>query len=97
MLRYNRINLILDHVQDPSVTFDNHLDGLEREILVHEKPHSWNVHDENNMERTLEVDFAKYGVMVTERTGQRIEDITAFLFYVSVEAIEEQHERNKKQ
>lgn len=42
------------------------------------------------MERQLEVDFAKFGLMVCQHSKTRLEDKTAFMFYAEVELILEQ-------
>ena len=50
--------------------------------------------EENNMERVLEVDFNKFAIQVTELSNQRLEDMTTFRFYATVEYLKE---KNKKQ
>jgi hypothetical protein len=66
---------------------------IEKDILHYERPNTWNVHEEGNMERSLEVDFHKFGVAVTEQTGMDLNKISTFTFYASVEHLKE---KNKK-
>jgi len=63
---------------------------LEKEILSHNKPNSWNIHDENNLERQIEVDFAKYSISVANHSGMNVNDLDVFTFYAIVEKIEDE-------
>ena len=62
---------------------------VEKEMLEHQKPNVWNVYHENNLERTLEVDFTKYAISVKEHVDFDLEKCTTFNFYTSVEYITE--------
>ena len=66
---------------------------IEKEILEIDKPNIWNVWQDNNMERILEVDFQKFGIAVTELSGQSLTDITTFTFYATVEHLKEKHQQ----
>lgn len=68
--------------------------SVEHGILQYDKPNIWNVWKEENMERVLEVDFQKFAISVTEVSNQRIEDITTFTFYATVEHLKEKYKRN---
>lgn len=63
---------------------------LEKEILMQNKPNSWNIHDEVNLERLIEVDFAKYSISVSKHSGIDIDKVDVFTFYASVEQIEQE-------
>lgn len=82
-----------DIIKNPEVDKTDHLNKVEREILNHEKPKNWNVHDQNqdNMERTLEVDFHEYAIAVFSETGQDLESATVFVFYSTVGMLEKKH------
>ena len=68
---------------------------LEKEILLQNKPNSWNIHDEVNLERIIEVDFAKYSITVSKHSGIDIDKVDVFTFYASVEQIENEFKPNK--
>lgn len=85
---------MLDLIIEKKVSIKDEVFEVEKEILENDKPHVWNVHIENNMERVLEVDFNKFAIQVTELSNQRLEDMTTFRFYATVEYLKE---KNKKQ
>lgn len=91
-LRYKRINAILDWVIDGAITDDAPTFEIEKEILEGDKPHSWNVWHDDNMETVSEVDFHKFALAVTKHTGQKLKNMSAFTFYASVALVEEQHQ-----
>jgi hypothetical protein len=74
---------------------NQNLYDLEKEILENDKPNIWNVWKDDNMERILEVDFQKFGIAVTELTGQNLQEISTFTFYSTVEHLKEKHSKNK--
>ena len=80
-------------IEDDEDGFKDEIFDLEKNILRHNRPNTWNVHEEGNMERTLEVDFQKFGVAVTELTGMDLNTVSTFTFYASVEHLKE---KNKK-
>lgn len=88
VLKYKLANIKLDEIIE-----QKELDkkSLQKEILEHEKPNSWNVWDKQNMERVMEVDFQKFGSIITEKSGQPLKDMTTFTFYVNVELIKERN------
>lgn len=94
-LRFNRSNAILDKIIDERPGIDQQIFGLEREILEMDKPNVWNVWSENNMDRMMEVDFAKFGIAVSRETKQDLENMTIFKFYTAVELLEEEKPQNK--
>ena len=65
--------------------------NTEREILNHETPNNWNVNVEENMERTLEVDFHEFALAVISETGQDLSATSAFVFYSTVGMLEKKH------
>lgn len=87
-LRFKLANIKLDEIIE-NKTIEK--DTLEKEILEHEKPNSWNVWDKENMERTMEVDFQKFGSIIIEKSGQALSEMTTFTFYVNVELIKERN------
>lgn len=93
VLRAKRVNYLLDLIIEKKVSIKEEVFEVEKEILENDKPHVWNVHIENNMERVLEVDFNKFAIQVTELSNQRLEDMTTFRFYATVEYLKE---KNKK-
>lgn len=93
-LRYNRANLLLDKIIEPSPNIDQMVYGIEKEILEGDKPNSWNIHDENNMERIVEVDSRKYALTVAEMSNQDLKTITVFDFYATVDLLKEKHTKN---
>lgn len=86
---------MLDTIIETDQPDNEGLYKTEKEILEHDKPNVWNVWKENNMERVLEVDFQKFAISVTEISNQRIEDITTFTFYATVEHLKEKHKKQK--
>lgn len=92
-LRYKRMNILLDAVIDQKEAESKDLFIVEKEILEHDKPNVWNVWKDENMERTLEVDFQKFGIAVTERSGQKLSETTTFEFYATVEHLKEKHKK----
>lgn len=93
-LRKKRIDTLLDVVIDDGRNYDETLFKVEKEILEHDKPNIWNIYHEENMERALEVDFQKFGIAVTNMTGQKLEETTTMTFFASVEHLEEKHKNN---
>jgi len=69
--------------------------GIEKELLGRNTPNIWNVHNEDNMERLLEVDFQKFAISVTELTGQDLTNVSTFAFYASVEHLKEKFKKRK--
>lgn len=94
-LRVKRINSQLDSIINPEVSQEENTFSIEREILEHDKPNIWNVHKKGNMERVLEVDFQKFGISVTQQTGTKLEEMSTFKFYASVEFLTEKNSKNK--
>lgn len=90
-LRVKRVMSLLDTIIDPKGNHQETTFNIEKEILERDKPKIWNVWTPNNMEKVLEVDFAKFGVAVTGQTGQKLSEITTFEFYASVEYLKEKH------
>lgn len=75
--------------QDEIEDFKDDLYKIEKDILHYDKPKTWNVHEERNMERILEVDFHKFAVQVQEHTGIDISTTSTFTFYAGVEHLKE--------
>lgn len=96
-LRVKRADILLDKIinSKEDKDFDDTLFGVEKEILENDRPNVWNIWKENNMERVLEVDFQKFGISVTEQTGQKLEEVSTFTFYATVEHLKEKHKSNK--
>lgn len=87
---------MLDVIIDNGRNYEETLFNVEKEILEHDTPNVWNIYREENMERALEVDFQKFGIAVTNMTGQKLEEITTMTFFASVEHLEEKHNNNGK-
>lgn len=94
-LRKKRIDAMLDKIILKTDSVNQNLYDLEKEILENDKPNIWNVWKDDNMERILEVDFQKFGIAVTELTGQNLQEISTFTFYATVEHLKEKHSKNK--
>ena len=94
-LRYSRTNLLLDKVIENPLGIDKQIFDVEKEILEKDKPNVWNVWQENNMERALEVDFRKYGIIVGRMSNQDLTNMSTFDFYTTVELLKEEHSKNK--
>lgn len=92
-LRFNRCNIMLDKIIENKESLDKHLYDVEKEILEQDKPNIWNVWEDNNMERILEVDFRKYGLTIAQMSGQVLHDMTVFDFYTTVELLKEKHKK----
>lgn len=75
--------------------FDEKIYQVEKEILQVDRPQTWNVYDDDNMERTMEVDFQKFAVQVQELTGMEIKETTVFTFYAAVEHLKEKQKKQK--
>ena len=95
-LRVKRIGIMCDNIIDSEEPDNEGLYKTEWEILQHDKPNVWNVWMKGNMERALEVDFQKFAISVTEVSNQRIEDISTFTFYATVEHLKEKYRKNNK-
>lgn len=96
VLRFKRMNALLDSVIEMNFDEDNEkLFKIEKDILETDKPNVWNVWIQGNMERSLEVDFRKFAISVTEKTGQNIENLSTFTFYSSVEFLTDQNKPKK--
>ena len=93
-LRVKRANTLLDYIITGK-NQDKEVYEIEKEILEHDKPNIWNVWVENNMERTLEVDFHKFGIAVTKMSGQKLNEITTFTFYATVEQLRDEQKQRK--
>lgn len=93
-LRVQRINALFDSVIEDKDNAEQ-VFNIEKEILEDDKPNIWNVWQDNNMERVLEVDFQKFAISVTKMSGQNINDITTFTFYATVEQLKEENKKNK--
>lgn len=57
---------------------------LKKQLLETVKPNVWNVNIENNIEKTIEVDFKVYAFYVTDHLKLDLKNITVFDFYASV-------------
>ena len=79
-MRARKIDLLCESVIKPNPNQSFHIEDIEREILNHEKPNDWNVHNEENMERKLEVDFYKYAALIKSETGLNLKETMAFEF-----------------
>lgn len=92
ILRVKRMNAMLDGLIE-SKDNEKHIFDIEKDILKEDKPNVWNIHQEDNMERTLEVDFHKFAIAVTEKTGQKISEIMTFTFYATVEYLTDKNRK----
>ena len=90
--RVKRVNILLDSIIEKK-DVEKNLYNIEKEILEDDKPNSWNVWNEDNMEKTLEVDFRKFGIAVTKQSGQVLSKITTFTFYATVDLLKEQKQK----
>ena len=66
---------------------------VEKEILERDKPNVWNIWEENNMERVLEVDFQKFVLEIASHSNMEVSKITTFIFYAEVERLKEKHKK----
>jgi hypothetical protein len=94
-LRVSRVNAMLDMIINNDDSYSERVFEIEKEILEDDKPNIWNVWQDNNMERVLEVDFQKFGISVMELSGQNLTEITTFTFYATVEHLKEKFKKNK--
>lgn len=95
-LRINRMNIILDAIINQQKDIDkDSVYKVEKEILQNDKPNSWNIHQEENMEKVMEVDFHKFAVEVAKEKGLSIEDVSTFTFYASYESLMEKNLKTK--
>lgn len=92
-LRIKRVNAMLESIINPGDKHKREIFNVEKQILERDKPKIWNVWKPENMERILEVDFAKFGIAVTENTGQKLSETTTFEFYATVEHLKEKHSK----
>lgn len=83
---------MLDQIIESHVDRSDNLFQIEKDILETDKPNIWNIWKEGNMEKMLEVDFRKFviAVMSAAPTGEKVEEITTFTFYSTVEQLSEQ-------
>ena len=91
-MRYKRMNLLLDGIIEKRDVADQ-LFKIEKDILMNDTPNVWNIWKEENVERSLEVDFQKFGIAVTGHTGQQLADISTFTFYATVEHLKEKFKK----
>ena len=94
-LRYKRAQLMLDGIIEIPEDYEQKKFEVEKEILEHDLPNVWNVWEKQNMERTLEVDFHKFAIAVTELSNQDLKNISTFTFYATVEHLKEKHAKQK--
>jgi len=92
ILRIQRLNALLDDVIESKEDTER-LFKIEKEILQNDKPNNWNIWKKNNMERVLEVDFMKFGISVTRKTGTKLTDMMTFEFYATVELLKEESKK----
>lgn len=83
------MNILLDSIINNDQDYEKPLFSVEKEILEHDKPNSWNVWNDENMEKTLELDFHKFGISVTKQSGQTLSKISTFTFYATVDLLKE--------
>ena len=76
---------------EETADFTDQIYDLEKEILEGNKPHVWNVHVEGNMERTLEVDFRKFGTSVADLSGIDLDSTSTFAFYAAIDYLKDKH------
>lgn len=98
-LRVRKMNVILDAIIQEKDSIDkDSIFNIEKEILQHDRPNIWNIHQEENMERTMEVDFHKFAVDVAKEKGLAIEEVSTFTFYASYESLLDRNKpKGKKQ
>jgi hypothetical protein len=92
-LRVKRMNAMLDRIIEGDERHDQNIFEAEKELLERDRPKVWNIWKDGNMERTLEVDFQKFGVAVTENTNQDLETISTFTFYATVEHLKDKYKK----
>ena len=93
-LRIKRLNVVLDGIIEGEEGHEKELFNIEKQLLEQDKPNVWNVWNENNMERQLEVDFRKFALATTEGSNIQLENLTTFTFYANVERLKEKHGKN---
>lgn len=95
ILRVKRMDAILDNIMGLKHDNDDNIYNIEKDILMHDKPNIWNIHQPDNMEKVLEVDFQKYAISVIEQTGQKLTDVTIMEFYASVSHLKDKFSDGK--
>ncbi len=80
----------LDSIINPTKNYDEEVYIIEKELLQMDKPNVWNIYTPGNMERSLEVDFQKFALSVTEDMGSDLTGVSTFSFYAKVELLKEQ-------
>ena len=95
LLRLKLVNITLDNIiaKKNDKQLVDELYSVEKEMLLKHKPNSWNVHDENNLEKSMEVDFRMFVISVSEHLKIDVLSMTAFDFYAAVEYL---NSKNKK-
>lgn len=81
-----RCHLMLDEIINKDLGINKEkIFETEKEILEHVKPKIWNVHQQDNMERKLEVDFHVFALMVIKDSSMVLDNVSTFSFYAKAE------------
>jgi hypothetical protein len=90
------VNAMLERIIEGDMKHENVIFDVEKQILERDRPKVWNIWKSGNMEKTLEVDFHKFAVAVTENTNQDLTTISTFTFYATVEHLKDKFKNNGK-
>ena len=69
----------------------NSIKGIEKELLYSNRPGNWNLFEDGNTARKMEIDFRKYAISVGNKIGSDYKAMNVIDFYAAVELIEEQN------
>jgi len=78
-------------IEDTDVDLTNH----RKNMLILDKPNSWNVKSKHSMEREMEVGFEKFLIGVSELTSESTDTMTTYKFYALNEYIADKNKSLK--
>lgn len=81
----------VDFILDGNSESEQELFEAEKEILLQNRPRSWNVYVKGNMEIEMEVEFEKFLLSVSEHTNENVETLSVFKFNVLVDYLKEKN------
>lgn len=72
-----------------AISGENRTEETERRLFDLQDPQFWNLHVKDNAEVGYEVGFEKLLIAISERTNERVDEISTFRFYAMMEYLKE--------
>lgn len=94
-LEVQRLNCLCDEVIE-NKDLQKSIFDLEKQALEMESPNEWNINAENNMEKILEVDFAKFALSVCQNIPNLdMKTATVFEYYTAVDYVNDKNPKKQ--